>query len=127
MEESIYFSYQGISVRNTRFIVNGQPIAIQNVKTVESKTLKPKLIFARVCLFGGLALLFGHGNLPYIGIFSMFYGAMLWLLATPRYAVVIHTVAGDVQAFIGENTLDVESVLTAFNVAIALRGSPAQD
>lgn len=127
MEESIYFSYEGISVSNTRFIVNGQPILIKSVTTVESKTLKPKLTFARVCLFGGLALLFGNDNLPYIGFFSIVYGAMLWLLATPKYAVVIHTVAGDIQAFIGENILDVEKVLTAFNVAIALRGSPAQD
>jgi roadblock/LC7 domain-containing protein len=48
---------------------------------------------------------------------------MVWLLATPKYAVVIHTVAGDIQAFIGENILDVENVLTALNVAIALRGA----
>jgi energy-converting hydrogenase Eha subunit C len=123
MEESIYFSYHGISVSNTRFIVNGTPIAIKNVTTVESKTLKPKLTFAKVCLLGGLALLFGTGNLPYIGLLSMLYGGMVWLLATPKYAVVIHTVAGDIQAFIGENMLDVESVLTALNVAIALRGS----
>jgi energy-converting hydrogenase Eha subunit C len=123
MEESIYFSHQGISVSNTRFIVNGTPIAIKNVTTVESKTLEPKLTFARVCLLGGLALLFGNGNLPYIGFFSMVYGGMVWLLATPKYAVVIHTVAGDIQAFIGENLLDVENVLTALNVAIALRGA----
>jgi energy-converting hydrogenase Eha subunit C len=123
MEESIYFSHQGISVSNTRFIVNGTPIAIKNVTTVESKTLEPKLTFARVCLLGGLALLFGNGNLPYIGFFSMVYGGMVWLLATPKYAVVIHTVAGDIQAFIGENILDVENVLTALNVAIALRGA----
>jgi energy-converting hydrogenase Eha subunit C len=123
MEESIYFSHQGISVSNTRFIVNGTPIAIKNVTTVESKTLKPRLTFARVCLLGGLALLFGNGNLPYIGFFSMVYGDMVWLLATPKYAVVIHTVAGDIQAFIGENILDVENVLTALNVAIALRGA----
>jgi energy-converting hydrogenase Eha subunit C len=123
MEESIYFSHQGISVSNTRFIVNGTPIAIKNVTTVESKTLEPKLTFAKVCLLGGLALLFGNGNLPYIGFFSMVYGGMVWLLATPKYAVVIHTVAGDIQAFIGENLLDVENVLTALNVAIALRGA----
>jgi energy-converting hydrogenase Eha subunit C len=123
MEESIYFSHQGISVSNTRFIVNGTPIAIKNVTTVESKTLEPKLTFAKVCLLGGLALLFGNGNLPYIGFFSMVYGGMVWLLATPKYAVVIHTVAGDIQAFIGENILDVENVLTALNVAIALRGA----
>lgn len=123
MEESIYFSQKGISVSNTRFIVNGTPIAIKNVTTVESKTLKPRLTFARVCLLGGLALLFGNGNLPYIGLLSMVYAGMAWLLATPKYAVVIHTVAGDIQAFIGENILDVENVLTALNVAIALRGA----
>lgn len=126
MQESIYFNHHGISISGSRFIVNGKAIPINNVTTVESKTLKPKLTFARVCLFGGLALLFGNGNLPIVGILSMLYGALLWFLSTPKYAVVIHTVAGDIQAFIGGNFLDVERVLTALNVAIALRGSTAQ-
>ncbi len=127
MEESIYFSHHGISVSNSRFIVNGKPIPIRHVTTVESKKLCPNLSMAKVCLVGGLVLQSGNGNLPLIGIFSLVYGAVMWLLATPKYAVVIHTLAGNIQAVIGENILDVESVLTALNVALALRGSPAQE
>ncbi|KQT36323.1 DUF6232 family protein [Methylophilus sp. Leaf414] len=126
MEESIYFSHHGISVSNSRFIVNGKPIPIKHVTTVESKKLSPNLGMAKVCLIGGLLMLFGNGNLPLIGTFSLVYGAVMWLLATPQYAVVIHTLAGNIQAVIGDNILDVENVLTALNVALALRGSSAQ-
>jgi hypothetical protein len=127
MEESIYFSHHGISVSNSRFVVNGKPIPIRHVTTVESKKLSPNLSMAKVCLIGGLALQFGNGNSPLVGLFSLFYGALMWLLATPRYAVVIHTLAGNIQAVIGDNILDVENVLTALNVALALRGSSAQE
>lgn len=127
MEESIYFSHHGISVSNSRFIVNGKPIPIKHVTTVESRKLSPNLTLAKVCLVGGLALLFGSGSLPFVGIFSLIYGAVLWFLSSPRYAVVIHTLAGNIQAVIGENVLDAENVLTALNVAIALRGSSPQE
>jgi hypothetical protein len=127
MEESIYFSHHGISVSNSRFIVNGKPIPIRHVTTVESRKLSPNLTLAKVCLVGGVALQFGSGSLPFIGIFSLIYGAVLWLLSTPRYAVVIHTLAGNIQAVIGDDALDVENILTALNVAIALRGSSAQE
>ncbi len=127
MEESIYFSHRGISVSNSKFIVNGKPIPIKHVTTVEKRKLGPNLTLEKVCLIGGLALLFGSASLRFVGIFSLIYGAVLWLLSTPRYAVVIHTLAGNIQAVIGENVLDVENVLTALNVAIALRGSSPQE
>ena len=125
MEESIYFSHHGISVCHSRFIVNGKPIPIKHVTTVESKKLSPNLILAKLCLIGGVVLLFGSGNLPLAGIFSIVYGSVMWFLATPKYAVVIHTLAGNIQAVTGDNVLDVENVLTALNVALALRGSSA--
>lgn len=81
---------------------------------------KPDLGFARVCLFGGLALLFGNGSLP-LGISSMILGGLWWFLATPKYAVVIHTTAGNIQALIGKDVLDVEIVLSALNIALSLR------
>jgi hypothetical protein len=124
MKEAIYFSHQGVSVSSSQFIVNGKEIAIHNVTTVESRKIKPELGFARVCLFGGLGLLFANGTLPIVGVLSIIYGTVLWFLAAPKYSVIIHTVAGDIQALVSNNSLDAENVLTALNVAIALRGSP---
>lgn len=122
MKEAIYFSHQGVSVSNRRFIVNGKTIAIQHVTTVERRVLKPPLGFARVCILLGLVLLFRNGSLPLVGVFSMIYGGVLWFLAKPRYSVVIHTPAGEHQALVSESSLDAENVLKALNVAIALRG-----
>ena len=122
MDEAIYFSHQGVSVSNSRFIVNGKTIAIQHVTNVERRVLKPQLGFARLCILGGLALLFGSGSLPLIGVFSIIYGGVLWFLASPRYSIVIHTPAGEHQALISDSSLDAENVLTGLNVVIALRG-----
>ena len=122
MEEAIYFSHRGVSVSNSRFIVNGKAIAIKSVTTVERRILKPQLGFSRVCILGGLALLLGSGSLPIVGIFSIIYGGVLWFLATPRYSIVIHTPGGEHQALVSDNSVDAENVLTALNVAIALRG-----
>jgi len=91
---------------------------------VESKILKPKLAFPRIFLFGGLALLFGSGNLPLVGIFSIIFAEILWFLSAPRYSIIIHMAAGDIQSLLSENFGDIESLLTALNVAIALRESP---
>lgn len=126
MEEAIYFSHQGVSVSNSRFIINGKTISIQNVSTVERRVLKPQLGFARVSMLGGFALLLGSGSLPMVGIFSIIYGGVLWFLAAPRYSVVIHTPAGEYQAYVSENSADAENVLTAFNVAVALKGDTRQ-
>lgn len=123
MDDAIYFSHLGVSVSNSRFIVNGKTIAIQHVTNVECRVLKPQLGFARVCVLVGLVLLFDNGSGPIVGVFSMIYGGVLWHLATPRYSVVIHTPAGEHQALVSENSLDAENVLTALNVAIALRGN----
>jgi hypothetical protein len=70
----------------------------------------------------GVALLFGNGSAPLIGIFSIMYGGVQWFLAEPSYSVVIHTPAGEVQAYTSQNRADAENVLTALNVAIALKG-----
>ncbi|MFD1122984.1 DUF6232 family protein [Methylophilus flavus] len=124
MEETIFFSHQGISVCDSRFIVNGKAIYIQNVTSVESKELKPDLSFAKISLFGGLGLLSGTGNLPLVGVISIIYSATCWFLTTPKYAVVIHTSAGNIHALVGKDILDLEIVLSALNVAIASKKSP---
>lgn len=122
MEEAIYFSHHGVSVSNRRFIIHGKTISLQHVTMVERRITKPPLGFAGVCLMGGAGLLFCGGGLVLVGIFSIIYGAVLWFLAAPRYSVIVHTPAGEYQAYASENIMDVENVLTALNVAVALRG-----
>ena len=122
MEEAIYFSHQGVSVSNSRFIINGKTFSIHNVNTAERRVHHPQLGFARASMLAGIALLFGSGSLPLIGIFSLIYGGVLWFSAAPKYSVVIHPSSGEYLAFSSENSIDAENVLTAFNVAIALKG-----
>ena len=122
MEEAIYFSHLGVIINYSQLIVNGKPISLKSITSIEPKMLKRPLGFARVSLFGGMALLFGSGSEPLIGLLSIVFSGVLWSLAKPKYSVVIHTPTGDHQAVLSEDSLDMESVITAVSLAIALRG-----
>ncbi|MFD1122971.1 DUF6232 family protein [Methylophilus flavus] len=124
MEDSIYFSHLGVIISYSQLIVNGKAISLKSITSIEPKMLKRPLGFARVSLFGGLALLFASGFGPPIGLLSIVFSGLLWHLAKPKYSIVIHTPTGDHQAILSEDFLDMESVMTAVNVAISLRGSP---
>lgn len=127
MEEAIYFSHQGVSVSHSRFIINGKTFSIHHVNTVERRVLHPQLGFARLSMLAAIALLFGSGSLSLIGVFSLIYGGVLWFSAAPQYSVVIHTSSGEFLAFSSDNSSDAENVLTAFNVAIALKGDARRE
>lgn len=122
MEDAIYFSHLGVIINYSQLIVNGKPISLKSITSIEPKMLKRPLGFARVSLFGGMALLFGSGSEPLIGLLSIVCSGVLWSLAKPKYSVVIHTPTGDHQAVLSEDSLDMESVITAVSLAIALRG-----
>lgn len=122
MVERIYFSHNGVSISDHRFIVNGKPVPINQVTAVTVKKLNRTSNFAKVCLIGGMPLLFfGIGSLPTVGFFSMLSGVAIWLMNTSEYAVVIYTAAETIQAVVGEDFLDAEIILSALKVALSLR------
>lgn len=122
MEEAIYFSHQGVSVTKSNFIVQGKAMPIHSVTSVERRVLKPRLELACACIFGGLVWMLGVGHMHGFAIVLMMLGGVLWYLAKPRYALIIHTHNKEIKALVSEKSLDVENVLTALNVAIALKG-----
>lgn len=122
MVERIYFSHNGVSISDHRFIVNGKSVPINQVTAVTVKKLNHKSNFAKVCLIGGMALLlFGIESLRTVGFFSMVSGVAIWLMNTSEYAVVIYTAAETIQAVVGEDFLDAEIILSALKVALSLR------
>lgn len=124
MEDPVYFSHLGVSISDSRLIVNGNVISFKSITAIEPKVLKPPLGFARVYMFGGLAFLFGSGSWPLLGLCLMVLGVVLWYLAKPKYSIVIHTPNGEHQAVLSEDALDIENIFTALDIAVALRGLP---
>lgn len=122
MEESIYFSHQGVSVTKSSFIIQGKAMPIQSVTSVERRVLKPKRALACASIVIGLIWMLGAGYIDWLAISLMMVGGVLWYLAKPRYALIIHTHNKEIKALVSEKSLDVENILTALNVAIALKG-----
>jgi hypothetical protein len=121
MHDTIY-SCESVSISYNSFIANGKTYSLNNIVSVENRTLKPKRWLGRLLIFSGLPLLFGHANLPILGLLLMLLGLLQWRTARLRHAVVIHSMAGDFQALISENVQDIENVISALNVAKAMRG-----
>jgi hypothetical protein len=122
MQKRLIFSNQCVSVSYDEFIVNGKIYLVSNITSAaESALLKPERGVARLAVFGGLILLFGSGSLPIIGGVLFLYGGVLCYTAKPRYSVVINTIHGKDEAFIREDSLEVDNIVKALNVALAMR------
>jgi hypothetical protein len=72
-------------------------------------------------MFGGLPLLFGHAKLPLLGLVLMLIGLLHWRNAALPYAVVISTLTAEYQVLESENPLHIDNLISALNVAKALR------
>ena len=113
MHETIY-SCQGVSISYNSFDANGKTFPLNNIMSLENRTLKPKRWLGRLLIFSGLPLLFGHANLPILGLLLMLLGLLQWRTARIRHALIIHSMAGEFQALISENILDIENVISAW-------------
>ncbi|MGQ2966003.1 DUF6232 family protein [Methylophilus sp.] len=122
MEMELIFNNQYVSVSYDEFIVNGKIHPIKNItSSAEIGLLKPERGVARLAVFGGLILLFGNENLPILGGILFIYGGVLCFTAKPRYSVVINIIGRKEDAYISENSLEVDNIVKALNIALGMR------
>lgn len=121
--ERVIFSHQGVTVSYSHFSVNNKTYPIKDITYVEGRMLKPQWMLGRTFIFGGLPFLFGDSDLLILGLALMLIGLLLWKAAKERYAVVVHTPAGEYQPLIRNDSQDIANVLSALNVAIAMKAA----
>jgi hypothetical protein len=119
VDETTFFENDGVRVTNTRFIVDGQTFAMNNITSVKPLEEKPKRIWpALLIIIGILAALNGSTKMLFVALV----GAAWWALQKTAYHVMLHTSGGETSALKTYQKEYLQSVVTALNNAIVHRG-----
>lgn len=119
MDETTFFEYEGVRVTNTRFIVDGQTFAMNNITSVKPLEQKPNRLWpALFILFGVIPALNGaYGALVFAAI-----GGVWWAMQKTVYHVMLHTAGGETSALKTFQKEYLQKIVTALNNAIVHRG-----
>lgn len=119
MNETTFFEYEGVRVTNTRFIVDGQTFAMNNITSVKPLEQKPsRLLPGLLIVLGVLPALNGaYGALILAAI-----GGIWWGMQKTVYHIMLHTAGGETSALKTHQKEYLQKVVTALNNAIVHRG-----
>ncbi|ATM01291.1 QacE [Aeromonas sp. CA23] len=123
MEEKIFFNQGNVSVSNSRFIVDGQTYAMNNVTSVKSGVVKPNRLGSIIIGLIGLAMvLSGSGGVLIGGLVLLAIAVLSWMGNKKRYTVLLHTSSGENQALASPDESYIRTVINSLNDAIVSRG-----
>ena len=119
MDEKTFFEYEGVRVTNTRFIVDGQTFAMNNITSVKPLEQKPnRLLPGLLIVLGVLPALNGaYGALVLAAI-----GGIWWAMQKTTYHIMLHTAGGETSALKTHQQEYLQKVDAALNNAIVHRG-----
>ena len=119
MDETTFFEYEGVRVTNTRFIVEGQTFAMNNITSVKPLEQKPnRLLPGLLIAIGVLPALNG----AYGGLVLSAIGIAWWAMQKTVYHIMLHTAGGETSALKTFQKEYLQKVVTALNNAIVHRG-----
>lgn len=126
-EEKMILDQEGITISNSRFIVNGQTYAMSGITSVRSTVFHPSKMWPILMILFGVwgvcAFLFLQeygGIVVGLGILAI---GILWLRSKkPTYAVKLTSSSGEVQACSSQDEEFVVKIVNAINDAIVHRG-----
>lgn len=119
MDEKTFFEYEGVRVTSTRFIVDGQTFAMNNITSVKPLEQKPnRLLPGLLIAIGVLSALNG----AYGGLVLSLIGGVWWTMQKTVYHVMLHTAGGETSALKTFQREYLQKVVTALNNAIVYRG-----
>lgn len=122
MDEKIFFNQGNVSVSNSRFIVDGQTYAMNNVTSVKSGVTPPDRGAAVVIAIIGMACFFGSGWVFVAGLVALAMSVLVWIESKTKYSVILNTSSGENQALVSEEESYIANVISALNEAIVSRG-----
>ncbi|MGH8546569.1 MAG: DUF6232 family protein [Gammaproteobacteria bacterium] len=115
--EQTFFSENGVTVTQARFVVPGQTFAMSGVTSVAKVQTNPgKAQGKKICLYG---LVLGIFIIPLVLIPI---GIIMMLTAKPLYSVVLSSASGETSAYSSNDHEFIDSVVAALTDAIVARG-----
>lgn len=124
MEETILFSNTDIKVSHQHLNIHGQTYAIADINHIELKLIEPKRIVATILFLAGLFLLIDEGQLFALGGFSVILGVVFWVSGGTKYALVIHSSAGEQRVLTSDDRLLAEKIIHAVDTAMLEYANP---
>ncbi|QEY74667.1 DUF6232 family protein [Pseudomonas denitrificans (nom. rej.)] len=119
-DEKLFLDQNGVSISNSRFIVNKQTYAMNGVTSVKQAENKPSRLGPIICALAGIIAL-TNGKLVIGGAIVAI--AIVWLtLQKSIFLVILHTASGEVQALKSTDRKFIDSVINALNDSIVHRG-----
>ena len=119
MSETTFFEYEGVRVTNSRFIVDGQTFAMNNITSVKPMEQKPSRILPILfVILGALPAISG----AYGGLVLSVVGVIWLAMQKAVYHVMLHTAGGETSALKTHQKEYLQKVVTALNNAIVHRG-----
>lgn len=121
--ETPFLELNGLTVTNSRFVVNGQTYAMSNVTSVkQGMTPASKVGPIVLIVIGIIFLMGGDTGAVIIGLAAIGGGIFWWTKAKPTFSVMLSTSAGEAQALASTDRAYIDSVISALNQAIIHRG-----
>jgi hypothetical protein len=118
-DEKTFFQYEGVHITNTRFVVDGQTFAMNNITSVKPMEKKPSRIGPILLIVIGLLLVL---NGTYGGLVLSAIGGVWFALQKTIYHVMLHTAGGETSALKTHQREYLDKVVGALNNAIVHRG-----
>lgn len=128
MSEKNFYQDSGVTVTNSRFMVNGQMHAMAGITSVRTYVKSPNRLGPIFLIFSGLLGLFliiktGIDMTGIIGTALLLGIGVMWFRAqSPTYTILISTAAGESPALVDNNGTRISSIVDALNNAIIHRG-----
>jgi Family of unknown function (DUF6232) len=119
MDEITFFQHEGVRVTNTRFVVDGQTFAMNNITSVKPLEQKPSRLLPVLMAVVGLAIA-SQGHTGWL-LLSLA-GATWFALQKTMFHIVLHTSGGETSALKTQQKDYLNQVVTALNNAIVHRG-----
>jgi hypothetical protein len=119
VDETTFFQYEDVRVTNTRFIVDGQTFAMNNITSVKPLEQKPNRLLPGLLIVIGIVPTL---NGMYGALLLSAIGIVWWAMQKPVYHVMLHTAGGETSALKTYQKEYLQKVVTALNNAIVHRG-----
>jgi hypothetical protein len=114
--EKVFFQDGFVTVTNTHFTVPGRVFAMSDVRGVRAEQAGSKTPWPTLLYVFGLAAFFAR--LYRMGLLLFMAGAVVTFFARPKFAVVLDTLSGEVQAFTSRDRDYIVQIVDAVKKAV---------
>lgn len=125
MDKKAFFSQEGVTVSQTRFVVLDKVYEIKRISTLTCKKSSPDFSLAILHLFIGVLLILNEDDLFALGGCFVLLGIIFSVAARPRYSIILSLPEGEVTALTSTDQQHVDRIIQAIHVYSA-ESSPVE-